>query len=88
MLIGDSVIYGLGLPYSETLRPVLEKMNVDACVFGVTGNSPVDYLATLNYVQDRIDNGAHTAIYVYAYNDFVSLTKYLERGAEDYPIRS
>jgi hypothetical protein len=80
VLIGDSMIFGAGLPYPATLRPVLEKMAVNACVFGVTGNSPVDYLATLNYVQDRIDNGARIAIYVYTYNDFVSMTKYLERG--------
>ena len=79
-LIGDSMIYGSGLPYSDTLRPVLERMNVNACVFGVTGNSPVDYLSTLEYVKDRIEDHAHIAIYVYAYNDFVSLTKYLERG--------
>jgi hypothetical protein len=79
VLIGDSMIYGSGLPYSDTLRPVLAKMGVDACVFGVTGNSPVDYLATLTFVQDRIDNDAHIAIYVYAYNDFVSLNKYMER---------
>jgi hypothetical protein len=80
VLIGDSMIYGSGLPYSDTLRPVLERMDVNACVFGVTGNSPVDYLATLEYVKDRIEDHAHIAIYVYAYNDFVSLTKYLERG--------
>jgi len=79
VLIGDSMIYGSGLPYSDTLRPVLAKMGVDACVFGVAGNSPVDYLATLTFVQDRIDNDAHIAIYVYAYNDFVSLNKYMER---------
>jgi len=83
ILIGDSMIYGSGLPYSDTLRPVLARMNVDACVFGVTGNSPVDYLATLNYVQDRIDDGAHIAIYVYVYNDFVSLTKYVERKTRE-----
>jgi hypothetical protein len=79
VLIGDSMIYGLGLPYAHTLRPVLQKMNVDACVFGVAGNSPVDYLATLHYVRDRIADGAHIAIYVYAYNDFITLGKYLER---------
>jgi hypothetical protein len=54
-------------------------MNVDACVFGVAGNSPVDYLATLHDVRDRIDDGAHIAVYVYAYNDFITLGKYLER---------
>ena len=79
VLIGDSMIYGSGLPYSDTLGPVLEKMNIHACVFGVTGNSPIDYLATLAYVQHRIEDDAHIAIYIYAYNDFVTLTKYLER---------
>jgi hypothetical protein len=79
VLIGDSMIYGSGLPYSGTLRPVLAKLGVDACVFGVTGNSPIDYLATLKFVQDRIDSDAHIAIYVYVYNDFVSLNKYMER---------
>src|SRR6476646_1123052 len=39
-LIGDSMVYGLGLSYADTLGPVLEKMNVEACVFGVAGNSP------------------------------------------------
>jgi hypothetical protein len=78
VLIGDSMIYGFGLPYSDTLRPVLQAINVDACVFGVTGNSPIDYLATLAYVQNRIENHAQVAIYIYVYNDFVSLTKYLE----------
>ena len=72
VLIGDSMIYGFGLPYSDTLRPVLAQIGVDACVFGVTGNSPMDYLATLNFVQDRIDENAHISIYVYVYNDFVS----------------
>jgi hypothetical protein len=80
VLIGDSMIYGCGLAYADTLRPVLKTMGVDACVYGVTGNSPIDYLATLKYVQDRIEDGAQVAIYVYAYNDFVSLRKYLERG--------
>jgi hypothetical protein len=79
VLIGDSMIHGLGLPYRDTLRPVLERMNVNACVFGVAGNSPVDYLSTLNYVRDRIDDGAHIAIYLYTYNDFISLVKYVER---------
>ena len=80
LLIGDSMIYGAGLPYPSTLGPVLETMNINACVFGVAGNSPVDYLATLNYVANRIDDGAHIAIYVYAYNDFVTMRKYLERS--------
>ncbi|HWH78625.1 MAG TPA: hypothetical protein VNT76_14685, partial [Candidatus Binatus sp.] len=73
------MIYGHGLQYSDTLRPVLAKRNIDACVFGVAGNAPVDYLGTLNFVRNRIDDGAHIAIYIYVYNDFVSLTKYLER---------
>src|SRR5262249_32401377 len=64
----------------ETLRPVLKTMDVDACVFGVTGNSPVDYLATLSYVQKRIEDDARIAIYIYVYNDFVSMTKYVERA--------
>jgi hypothetical protein len=79
VLIGDSMIYGVGLPYPSTLRPVLGTMNIDGCVFGVAGNSPVDYLATLNYVANRIDDGARIAIYIYAYNDFVSLRDYLQR---------
>ena len=79
VLIGDSMIYGSGVPYSDSLRPVLTKMGMDACVFGVTGNSPIDYLATLNFVQDRMDNDSHLAIYVYVYNDFVNLNKYMER---------
>jgi len=81
VLIGDSMIYGSGLPYSDSLRPVLAAMGTDACLFGVTGNAPVDYLATLDYVRNRIEKGAHIAIYVYVYNDFVSLRKYLERSA-------
>jgi hypothetical protein len=80
VLVGDSMIYGSGLEYSDTLGPVLQRMGIDACVFGVPGNTPVDYLATLNYVKNRIEKGAHIAIYVYVYNDFVSLRKYLERG--------
>ena len=78
-LIGDSMIYGSGLPYSSTLGPVLSEIQVDACVFGVTGNAPIDYLATLNFVQNKIEDGAHIAIYIYAYNDFVSFNKYMER---------
>ena len=35
------MIYGSGLPYSDSLRPVLAAMGSDACVFGVTGNAPV-----------------------------------------------
>jgi hypothetical protein len=80
VLIGDSMIYGSGLSYSDTLRPVLAAMGTDTCVFGVTGNAPVDYLATLDYVKDRIEKGAHIAIYICVYNDFVSLRKYLERS--------
>lgn len=79
VLIGDSMIYGAGLPYSESLRPVLVAMGIDACVFGVPGNTAIDYLATLSYVAKRIDNQAHVAIYLYAYNDFVSLHKYFRR---------
>ena len=79
VLIGDSMIYGAGLPYSDTLHPVLAAMGADACVFGVTGNTPVDYLSTLKYVAGRIEKGAHIAIYVYAYNDFINLNKYMRR---------
>src|ERR1043166_1999832 len=79
VLIGDSMIYGSGLRYADTLRPVLKTLSLDACVFGVTGNSPVDYLATLRYVQGRIGDDAHIAIYVYVYNDFISVNKYLGR---------
>ncbi|HET8564508.1 MAG TPA: hypothetical protein VFM35_11600, partial [Candidatus Binatia bacterium] len=75
-----SMIYGSGLPYRYTLGPVLASMGARACVYGVTGNSPVDYLATLKYVAKRIDAGAHVAFYLYAYNDFVSLNKYFRRG--------
>lgn len=80
VLIGDSMIYGTGLPYPFTLGPVLAGMGVRVCVFGVTGNSPVDYLATLKYVAARIDPEAYVAFYLYAYNDFVSLNKYFTRG--------
>jgi len=79
VLIGDSMIYGAGLPYSDTLRPMLAAMGADACVFGVTGNAPADYLSTLKYVANRIEKGAHIAIYVYAYNDFINLNKYMRR---------
>lgn len=79
VLIGDSMIYGSGLRYADTLRPVLASMGVDACVFGITGNGPTDYLSTLKYVASRLDPGAHIAIYIYAYNDFVSLSKYYQR---------
>jgi hypothetical protein len=79
-LIGDSMIYGTGLAYPFTLGPVLAGMGVQACVFGVTGNSPLDYLATLKYVSARIEPGAYVAIYLYAYNDFVSLHRFFERG--------
>ena len=74
------MIYGSGLPYQQTLGPVLTRMGVKACVFGVPGNSPVDYLATLRFVSERIDPGAYVAFYLYAYNDFVDLKKYVWRG--------
>jgi hypothetical protein len=80
VLIGDSTVYGSGLPYRYTFGPVLAEMGIRACVFGVTGNSPVDYLATARYVADRIDAGAHVAFYLYAYNDFVDLDQYISRG--------
>ena len=79
-LIGDSMVYGSGLPYQKTFGPVLAEMGVRACVFGVTGNSPVDYLATARFVAERIDPGAYVAFYLYAYNDFVNLNKYASRG--------
>lgn len=79
ILIGDSMIYGAGLAYPDTLGPQLAKMGADACVFGVTGNAPIDYVSTLKYVADRIEKGAHIAIYLYAYNDFVTINKYLRR---------
>lgn len=78
-LIGDSMIYGSGLPYSETLRPALAAIGIDACVFGVTGNTPIDYLATLKHVANRLETEAHVVVYLYAYNDFVGLSKYLRR---------
>jgi hypothetical protein len=80
VLIGDSMIYGSGLPYPLTLGPVLAGMGHRSCVFGVTGNSPIDYLSTLRYVADRIEPGAYVAFYLYAYNDFISLNKYFRRG--------
>jgi hypothetical protein len=80
VLIGDSMIYGSGLPYAQTFGPVTADMGLPACVFGVTGNSPIDYLKTLKFVAPRIDPGAHVAFYLYAYNDFVSLNKYFSRG--------
>ena len=79
VLIGDSMIYGSGLPYSDTLRPALAAMGADACIFGVTGNAPVDYLSTLKYVANRIEKGSHIAIYLTAHNDFVNLNKYMRR---------
>jgi hypothetical protein len=79
-LIGDSMVYGSGLPYPKTFGPVLAEMGVRACVFGVTGNSPIDYLATARYVADRIEPGGYVAFYLYAYNDFVNLNKYASRG--------
>jgi len=79
-LIGDSMIFGSGLPYSDTLRPTLASMGADACVFGVSGNMPLGYLATLKYVEERIEKEGHIAIYIYVYNDFVSFSKYLRRS--------
>jgi hypothetical protein len=79
-LIGDSMIYGTGLAYRFTLGPVLADMGLQACVFGVTGNSPIDYLATLKYVADRIDPGAYVAVYFYANNDFIGLNGFFKRG--------
>jgi len=79
-LIGDSMIYGSGMPYQLTLGAVLMKLGIQACIVGVTGNSPIDYLATLKFVGERIDPGARIAFYLYAYNDFVSLSKYYHRG--------
>jgi hypothetical protein len=80
VLIGDSMVYGSGLPYRYTFGPVLEEMGIRACIFGVTGNSPVDYLATARHVADRIDAGAQVAFYLYAYNDFVHLNQFISRG--------
>jgi hypothetical protein len=79
VLIGDSMIYGSGLPHEYTLGPVLAEMGLSACVFGVTGNSPIDYLATAKYVAHRIDPGAYVAFYIYAYNDFATLNRYVNR---------
>jgi hypothetical protein len=81
VLIGDSMIYGSGLVYRDTLGPVLSGLGIQPCVLGVTGNSPADYLSTLNYAADRIAPGAFIAIYLYAYNDFVGFNKYLTRTA-------
>lgn len=79
VLIGDSMIYGTGMPYPFTFGPVLASMGTRACVFGVSNNSPADYLATFKYVADRIEPGAHVAFYLYAYNDFVGHHKYFRR---------
>jgi hypothetical protein len=87
VLIGDSMVYGSGLVYSDTLGPVLREMGMEACVFGVTGNSPADYLSTLKFVADRIAPGAYVAFYIYAYNDFVGMGKYLTRRARGYATR-
>ncbi len=87
VLIGDSMIYGSGLVYAETLGPVLTEMGLQACVFGVTGNSPVGYLSTLNFVANRIASGAYVAFYIYAYNDFVGLNKYITRRIHGYSRR-
>jgi hypothetical protein len=78
-LFGDSMIYGSGLPYSDTLGPGLAAMGFEACVFGVSGNATVDYLETLRYVKKRIEKGGHVAFYLYVYNDFVSFSKYARR---------
>jgi hypothetical protein len=48
----------------RTQGPARKGTGVDACVFGVTGNSPIDYLATLRYVAHRIEPGAHVAFYL------------------------
>ena len=79
-LVSDSMIYGSGLPYRQTLGPILRNLGLHACIFGVSGNGSIDYLATLKFVADRIEPGAHVAVYLYAYNDFVSLHKYFRRG--------
>jgi hypothetical protein len=80
VLIGDSMIYGTGLAYPFTFGPVLAAMGLRACVFGVTGNTPIDYLATLKYVADRIDPGSSVAVYVYAGNDFIGVGNFMKRG--------
>ncbi|MFQ5801464.1 MAG: hypothetical protein ACE5JQ_01040 [Candidatus Methylomirabilales bacterium] len=73
-LIGDSVIFGSGLPYRETIGPVLRASGLDVCVFGVSGNGMANYLATFRYVQDRLEPSAHVAIYLFTENDFVWTT--------------
>lgn len=80
VMIGDSMIYGSGLPYQDTARPLLVRRGLDACVFGVPGNSPPDYLSTLEYVADRIQPDAHVAFYLYAYNDFIDVKKFMTRS--------
>ena len=69
-LIGDSVIFGSGLPYHETLGPTLKKIGLHACVFGVGGNGPVNYLATLRHIKERLEPGADVSIYL-TENDFL-----------------
>lgn len=80
VLIGDSMIYGTGLAYPFSLGPVLADRGVPACVFGVTGNTPLDYVSTLKYVADRIEPGANVALYIYAGNDFAGLNLFVKRG--------
>jgi hypothetical protein len=80
VLIGDSMIYGTGLAYRLTFAPVLAAMGLGACAFGVTGNTPIDYLATLKHVANRIDPGSSVAVYVYAGNDFIGLNNFMKRG--------
>src|ERR1041384_6616945 len=74
------MIYGTGLAYPFTFGPVLAEMGVRACVFGVTGNSPVDYLSTLRHVANRIDPGSFVAFYLYSGNDFIGLNNFMKRS--------
>jgi hypothetical protein len=55
------------------------EMGREACVFGVAGNGTVDYLATLEYVREKIEAGGRVTIYLYLYNDIVSISKYFRR---------
>jgi len=43
------------------------------------GNSPLDYLSTLQFVANRIEPGAQVTFYVYSGNDFVSTNLFIER---------
>lgn len=80
-IVGDSLIFGSGLPYEATLGPLLRARGLDnTCVFGVGGNAPFNYLATLRHVQERLEPGAHVTVYLAARNDFIWSPHVLAKG--------